>query len=75
MLSAKTFELFVIRVPPVSFSIDPALELPIRAALHPLRLVADPAETESRVPNEVAVPKYATSYWRPHEQSGAPDGE
>lgn len=74
-LSAKPIELFVITAPPVSFSFDPALELPIRAALQPLRLVADPAETESPVPNEVAVPKYATSYWQPLEHSGAPDVE
>ena len=73
MLSAKSFEFFVITAPTVSFSFDPALELPTRAALIPLRLVADPAE--SPVPNEVAVPKYATSYRRPLEHSGTPDGE
>jgi uncharacterized protein len=59
--------------PPKDF--DPDLGLPIWAGVIPLRLVADPAETEARVPAEVAVPGYATSYRRPIEFRGAPDGE
>ena len=59
--------------PPKDFDSD--LELPIWAGVIPLRLVADVAETEARVPPEVAVPVYATSYRRPIEFREAPDGE